>query len=92
LPSRRLTDMTLTDLLKDEQFRNNWQHVWSKLEPFFIEKMMTYASANKGQHEKVGQFAEFMAELTEDFKTLDTEFKKNYIKKPRLHNKEFRQP
>jgi hypothetical protein len=82
--------MDLSELMQDEQFRSNWQHVWAKLEPFFIKKMMTYASAHKGQHEKVGQFAEFMAEVIEDFKTLDVEFKNVVNKRPRLHNKEFK--
>ena len=78
--------MLLQELLQDQEFRQRWPHVWAKLEPFFIEKMISYAGEHKGQYEKVGQFAEFMAEIINDFKILDGEYHTEVKKRPRLHN------
>ena len=78
--------MTAAEMMTDERFRSAWASVWPKLEPFMIEKMITFASANKGQHEKVGQFAEFMSEVMDDFRKFDSEFKETSTKRPKLHN------
>lgn len=88
-----MSNDTLTEMKDSPEFREAWTRVWPKFARFLLEEQRNYASENKGKHEQIGQYVEFMAILTEKLKTLDDVVQAEQTKRPqrhKLHNDHFK--
>lgn len=83
---------TIREIASDPEFQKRWGYIWSKLEPYMLEKQREYAKNHKGQHEQVGQFVEFMSEIMDDFNTIDVQVQAPApVQRKRLHNEVLKQ-
>ena len=80
---------SLSELAHDPDFRERWPYCWNKLLPYFLLKQRKYAKENKGKHEQIGQFIEFMEEIMDDLETIDVsiaDIRNQPPKRKRLNN------
>lgn len=83
---------TFSDLSQDREFVERWPYIWSKLQPHLLKMQRDYAATHRGQHDKVGMFVEFIADLMNDFESIDATIQNpTAIRRKRLNNKEFQQ-
>lgn len=62
--------MTVAQLVVDPEFTKRWPYVWSRLEPYFLARQRKYAMDHPGEHEEIGQFVEFTAEVMKDLESI----------------------
>lgn len=87
-----MSNSVLAEMRASPEFINSWGVVWRKLHPFLLEEQRKFALENRGKHEQIGQYVEFMARLSESLSTLDDVVMaaKNVApQRPKLHNREF---
>ena len=83
--------MTLQELAADKDFCARWPLVWNRLQKHLVLRQMAFSREHAGQHEKIGQFVEFTANLFGDLEKVNAVVEAPERKpRPRLSNDVFR--
>lgn len=80
---------TLDEIKKDPEFHSRWPYIWNKLQKVLLEEQREFSMKNRGKHEEIGRYVEFMQQLVDKLNQVDAQVylaQEKTPKHPRLHN------
>jgi hypothetical protein len=63
----------LNELKTNPEFMKIWPALFPRLERYFLAKQREHAKKHPGEHEEIGRFVAFTAEILDDFEKLNVE-------------------
>ena len=84
---------TLEAIKHDPEFCQRWPYVWNKLQKVLLEEQREFSMKNRGKHEEIGRYVEFMQQLVDKLNQVDATVymaEKQAPQRPKLHNEHFK--